>query len=135
MLIHAKAVVVRILVKLYLFFILSQDVIFVSINIFVYPICRFVSPRHDLNHNEACSCLQVRVSDHLDVTVIDLVKGHVLVVVRVVFFHEIVNELAWFCVRSLLHAEILEVEDLLFLVFCEILLKLIATFLAEHRKQ
>ena len=35
----------------------------------------------DLNHNEAKSCLQVRVSDHLNKTIIDLGKGHVLVVV------------------------------------------------------
>ena len=116
-LIHSETVVFLLLANLVLSLLLCcvfLIIIFVGL-IFVLLICCFILFRHELNHDEAIPCLQVRVSDHLNIAVIDLCKGHVLVVVSVMFFDELVNELTWFSVCTILQAEILEVEHFLFL--------------------
>ena len=104
-------------------------------NLLVHQISRLVLLCHDLNHNETGSSFQVRVSDHLNIAVIDLSKGYVLVVLRVVFFYEFVDEFVWFRVRSLLNTEIFIVEYLLFLIVGKLILKLLSTFFIKHREE
>ena len=83
-LIHSKTVVFRQLCSLSILSYLFLLVLFCYI--LVRIVC-LVLLHHDLNHNETSSCLQIRISDHLNEAVIDFGKRYLLVVVSQILFH------------------------------------------------
>ena len=131
-LIHSETVVFRQLCGLSTLSYLFLNVFFRCI--LVRIVC-LVLLHHDLNHNEAGSCLQVRISDHLNEAVIDLGKWYVLIVVSQVLFHKVVDKFAWFRISILPHREVLVVEQLLSLFLVEPSLKFVASFFVYHRNE
>ena len=118
-LVHTESVVCCLLARialilLFCYFLLNMLVIDFTFLL----ICCFVLFVDNLNHYEAKSCLQVWVSDHLNKTIIDLGKGHLLVVVAwVVFLNEVFDELFGLFASIFLQTKILEVEHLSLLLF------------------